>query len=61
LVGGPLARWQVLVTEFLGCKRVSITDTIDGPIYGVFIPDILDVALEPAGLNGEHPSEFAMS
>jgi hypothetical protein len=50
----------VLVTEFLGVKRVPITDTIDGPIPGVFIPGILAVALEPAGLNGEHPSEFAV-
>jgi hypothetical protein len=51
--GGPLARLQVLVTEFLGVKRVPIAYTIDGPIHSVLIPDILDVALEPAG--GAHP------
>jgi hypothetical protein len=47
--GGPLGRLQVLVTQFLGVKRVPITYTIDGPIHSVAIPNILDVAVEPAG------------
>src|SRR5262245_39988322 len=51
--GGPLARLQVLVTQFLGVKRTPITYTIDGPIHSVAIPGILDVAIEPAG--GTHP------
>ncbi len=47
--GGPLGRLQVLVTQFLGTKRVPITYMIDGPIHSVAIPNILDVAVEPAG------------
>ena len=47
--GGPLDRLQVLVTQFLGVKRVPIRYTIDGPIHSVAIPDVLDVAVEPAG------------
>jgi hypothetical protein len=47
--GGPLERLQVLVTEFLGVRRASITYTIDGPFHSVSIPDILDVVVEPAG------------
>jgi len=47
--GGPLARLQVLVTQFLGVKRMPITYTIDGPIHSVAIPGILDVAVAPAG------------
>jgi len=47
--GGPLARLQVLVTDFLGVKRVPISYTIEGPRHSVSIPDIVDVALEPAG------------
>lgn len=47
--GGPLARLQVLVTEFLGTRRAPITYTIAGAVHSVAIPDILDVAVEPAG------------
>lgn len=47
--GGPLEPLQVLVTDFLGVKRVPITYTINGPIHSVAIPAILDVAVEPAG------------
>lgn len=51
--GGPLARLQVLVTEFLGTRRAPITYTIAGAIHSVAIPGILDVAVEPAG--GSNP------
>jgi hypothetical protein len=51
--GGPLERLQVLVTDFLGVKRVPITYTIDGALHSVFIPDIVDVVVEPAG--GSNP------
>jgi len=51
--GGPLARLQTLVTEFLGVKRVPITYTIAGHLHSVAIPEIVDVAVEPAG--GSNP------
>ena len=51
--GGPLARLQVLVTDFLGVKRAPITYSVAGPLHSVFIPDIVDVAVEPAG--GSNP------
>ncbi len=53
--GGPPGRLQTLVTEFLGVKQVPIDYRIDGPIHSVRIPDILDVAVEPAG--GSNPPQ----
>ena len=44
-----LARWQVLGTELLGVKRVPIRYTIVGPVNSVFIQNIMDIAVEPAG------------
>jgi hypothetical protein len=58
--GGPLARLQVLVTEFLGVKQVPIAYTIDGPIHSVAIQDILDVAVEPAG-GANPPREMVIT
>jgi hypothetical protein len=58
--GGPLARLQVLVTEFLGVKRLPIRYCIDGPIHSVFIQDILDVAVEPAG-GASPPREMVIT
>jgi hypothetical protein len=58
--GGPLQRLQTLVKDFLGVKRVPITYTIDGPLHSVMIPNILDVAVEPAG-GSNPPSEMVIT
>ncbi|HEY7496136.1 MAG TPA: DUF1326 domain-containing protein [Candidatus Tectomicrobia bacterium] len=58
--GGPLERLQTLVTDFLGVKRVPITYTIDGALHSVFIPDIVDVVVEPAG-GANPPREMVIT
>lgn len=58
--GGPLARLQVLVTNFLGVQRVPITYTIRDAIHSVSIANILDVAVEPAG-GANPPHEMVIT
>jgi hypothetical protein len=58
--GGPLERLQLLVTELLGVKRAPISYTIDGPIHSVLIPNVVDVAVEPAG-GSDPPREMLIT
>lgn len=58
--GGPLERLQTLVTDFLGVKCAPIRYTIAGPVHSVFIQDVLDVAVEPAG-GSDPPREMVIT
>ena len=58
--GGPPQRLQTLVTDFLGVKQVPITYTIQGPFHSVFIPDIVDILVEPAG-GANPPREMVIT